>query len=259
MYAVQDWIRGLTGVENIRKIRADIERKGVFSEMSASKGRLPYVARDGKTYQRDYVSDNGLYLIAQYLRSTKSRPMLAEIKRFLAASGVFVDEVRRDPSHALLSGAITPDEAIDAAIQVYRAQGKDDKWIRARIEGKIKRNLFTAALNAAVAEALTPRHYALATDDIYLGLWGRTAAHLKKELDLPPKAKLRDNQPTLALHYQGIAEEVTAHKLGDRSELTWNEARSIVKTVAQFVGEQAQATSRLLHTDLATGRPLLTG
>jgi hypothetical protein len=188
---------------------------------------------------------------------TKVRPVLDEIKRFLAAAGAFVDEVRRTPDAFLLSGAITPDQAIDAAIQAYRAQGKDDNWIRARLEGKIKRSQFTAALAAAVLDMLTPRHYAIATDDVYKGLWGRTAAYLKRELDLPKSASLRDHQPMLALHYQGIAEEVSAHKLGQRQELAWDEAREIVQKVAQFIGRQAQETSEMMDMDLATGKQLL--
>src|SRR5262249_25969029 len=107
------------------------------------------------------------------------------------------------------------------------------------------------------AEELSRRHYAIATDDIYLGLWKRTAAYLKKELNVPKNDSLRDHQPHLALHYQGIAEEVAAQKLGSREELTWNEARIIIKDVAALIGEQAQATSRLLNMDIATGKPLL--
>jgi len=254
-YPIQDWIRGLTATNNPIRIWSDL--KNSTTQLFGSTVELPYKASDGKTYQVEHVNDKGLYVIAQGLRVTKSRPALAAIKRFLAEAGAFVDEVRLDPNSIVSSGAMTPDQAIDAAIQAYRAQGKDDKWIRARIEGKIKRNLFTAALNAAVAEALSPRQYATATDDIYVGLWGRTSAYLKGELKLPKSASLRDHQPTLALDYQRIAEGVAAQKLGDRSELSWEEARSIVKTVANFIGQQARATSELLNTDLATGKPLL--
>lgn len=150
-----------------------------------------------------------------------------------------------------------PDAALDAVIQRYRELGRDDRWIQARLEGKIKCSQFTAALNAAVAEMLTRRHYALATDDIYVGLWKRTAAQLKHELGLPENASLRDHPPRLALHYQGSAEEVSAQKLGDRAELTWDEARCIIKTVAAFIGQQAQATGELLNMDIATGKRLL--
>jgi hypothetical protein len=256
-YAIQDWIRGLTHAENPNRIWSDLKRSVKQIQMYDSIVHLPYISRDGKTYQVEHTNDKGLYMIAQGLRVTKTRLALAAIKKFLAESGAFVDKVRLNPQTFLTSGAMTPDQAIDAAIQMYRAQGKDDKWIQARIEGKIKRNQFTAALNAAVADVLTPRHYATATDDIYLGLWGRTSAYLKGELNLPKNVSLRDHQPRLALHYQGIAEEVCAKKLGERTELDWEEARTIIKIVAAFIGEQAQATSRLLSMDLATGKPLL--
>ncbi|MDX1992161.1 MAG: hypothetical protein SF029_07220 [bacterium] len=259
-YAVHDWLRGLTAENNSTKIShqwTDIRRKTQLFQSADSIHSLPYLASDGKTYQRDYTNDKGLYLIAQHLRSTKARPALAAIKRFLAEAGAFVDEVRRDASTIVLSGAVTPDQALDAAIQAYRAQGKDDRWIQARLEGKIKRNRFTAALTAAVVEMLTPRHYATATDDVYKGLWGRTAAYLKNELELPKHANLRDHQPMLALHYQGIVEEVSAQKLGARAELTWTEARGIVQTVAALIGRQAAETAQFLQMDLATGKPLL--
>jgi hypothetical protein len=251
-YAVQDWIRGLTGDKEVKKILANMRTQKSFSNRP-----LPYVATDGKTYQRDFTNDKGLYLIAQYLRVTKARPVLDEIKRYLAAAGAFADAVRRSADTIVMSGAVTPDQALEAAIVAYRAQGKDDKWIQARMEGKIKRHIFTSALTAAVREMLTPRHYALATDDVYKGLWGRAAAYLRHEMELPKTANLRDHQPALALDYQRIAEGVAAQQLGEREELSWGEAREIVQTVAAFIGRQAQETGQLMRMDLATGRTLL--
>src|SRR5258706_10495012 len=159
--------------------------------MSSSTRRMPYVTTNAKTQQRDYATDKGLYLIAQYLRITDARPVLDEIRRFLAAAGAFVDEVRRDPDK-LLTGMNNPDKLIDAFIEYHRKRGKDDRWIQARIESKIKRNQFTTALNEFVRDVLTPRHYAIATDDVYRGLWGRNAAKLKEELQLSANNNLRD-------------------------------------------------------------------
>lgn len=68
---------------------------------------------------------------------------------------------------------------------------------------------------------------------------------------------LRDHQPTIALYYQGIVEEVCAQKLGEREELWWEEAREIIQTVATIIGRQAKETSELLQKDLVTGKPLL--
>lgn len=257
MYAVQDWIRGLTGTKDVRTIWAETKRRSNSPELFTSIEQLPYAATNGKTYQMDFANDKLLYLIAQHLRVTKARPVLDEIKKFLAEAGAFVDLVRREPETVITSGAIDPEDAIDIAIQAYRAQGKDDRWIHARLEGKVKREKFTAALQLAVAEVLTRYHYASATDEIYKGLWGRTAAMLKNELELLPKQSLRDHQPALALTYQGLAEDVCATKLGQRTELSYVEAEEIVRVVAELIGKQAQDTSRFLNTDLATGKPLL--
>lgn len=256
-YAVQDWMRGLSGEENTRGLWAMFKKTDAGRQMLNSVERLPYKAGDGKTYKRDYATDKGLYLIAQYMRVKHDRPVLDEIRRFLAAAGAFVDGVRRDPDK-LVESINNPDKLLDAFIEYHRKRGKDDRWIQMRIDSKIKRNRFTSALAEFVRDVLTPRHYATATDDVYRGLWGRTAATLKKELSVGNNS-LRDHQPTLALYYQGIAEEVCAQKLGERDELWWEEARDIIRTVAMIIGRQAKETGELLRKDIATGKPLLGG
>jgi len=253
-YAVQDWIRGLTGEEDIRYLLSKFKKSDAGQKMWNSVQRLPYKAQDGKTYQRDYTPDKGLYLIAQYLRVKEDRPMLDAIRRFLAEAGAFVDEVRREPDK-LIDSVNNPDKLIDAFIDYHRKRGKEDRWIQMRIDSKIKRNQFTAALAEFVRDALTPRHYAIATDDVYRGMWGRPAVVLKQELGIA-RGSLRDRQPTLALYYQGIVEEVCAQKIGAREELWWEEAREVIAVVAAIIGRQAKETGDLLGQDLATGKSL---
>jgi len=257
-YAVQDWMRGLTGEADTRYLLGNFKKTDAGRQMSFSIQRLPYKASDGKTYKREYTTDKGLYLIAQYMRVKQDRPMLDEIRRFLASAGAFVDEVRREPDK-IIEGVTNPDKLLDAFIEYHRKRGKDDRWIQMRIDSKIKRNQFTAALTDFVRDVLTPRHYATATDDVYRGLWGRTAAALKSELGVANNLSLRDHQPTLALYYQGIVEEVCAQKLEEREELWWDEARDIIRTIATIIGRQAKETGELLQKDIATGRPLLRG
>lgn len=256
VYAVQDWMRGISGEENVRNLWAKFKITEAGNQLSTSLHRLPYKTKNGKTYKLDYTNDKGLYIIAQYMRVKHDRPVLDAIRQFLAAAGAFVDEVRREPDK-ILETVNNPDKLLDAFIEYYRKRGKDDSWIQARFQSKIRRNQFTAALSEFVQELLTPRHYATATDDVYRGLWGRSAATLKEQLQLSKSANLRDHQPTLALHYQGIVEEVCAQKLGERQELVWNEARDIIQTIAKIIGRQAQETSELLNMDLATGKNLL--
>jgi hypothetical protein len=263
-YAIQDWIRGLLGVDDIRKIWAKFKTQKSWVEMSTISRRLLYKASDGKTYPREFIIDESLYLIAQYLRVTHARPVLQEIRQFLSKAGVFVDEMRRDENLIVISSGMSADQMLDATgraaeatRKAYRKQGKSERWIDMRLQGKMRRDQFVTALGMAIAESLKRHHYATATDDIYKGLWNRTAAYLKRELALPKGASLRDHQPMLALYYQGIAEEASSEKLGERQELLWVEAREIVKTVAALVGRQAQEMSIFLKKDLATGRPLL--
>jgi hypothetical protein len=264
MYAIQDWMRGLLGEEDIRKIWNKFKAQKTWDQMSTTSRRLPYRASDGKTYPREFAPGENLYLIAQYLRVTRARPVLHEIRQFLAKAGVFVDEMRRDENLIVISSGMSADQMLDATARAaevtrkaYRKQGKSERWIDMRLQGKMRRDQFVTALGMAIAETLKRHHYATATDDIYKGLWKRTAAHLKKELALPKGASLRDHQPMLALYYQGIAEEISAEKLGQQEELLWIEAREIIKDVAAFIGNQAQATSQYIQKDLATGRPLL--
>lgn len=256
LYAVQDWMRGLTGENDTRKMWSNFKKQALSKDTSISNRRMSYRTSNGSTQQREYTNDRGLYLIAQYLRVTEARPMLDEIRRFLAAAGAFVDEIRREPDK-LAENMSDPESLLDAFIEYYRKRGKDDHWIQMRIDSKIKRNQFTAALAEFVRDVMTPRHYAIATDDVYRGLWGRTAATLKNDLQISPKASLRDHQPTLGLYYQAIAEEVCARKIGAREELWWHEARDIIQTIAGIIGRQAKETSDLLQMDLATGKPLL--
>ncbi len=255
-FAVQDWIVGLliTQTRDASKVWNDLKRRSSL-QLSDSIRTLPYEATDGKTYSVEYTTDKGLYLIAQHLRATRERPVLREIREFLAKSGAFVDLVRREPDTLL--HAMNPDKLLDAVIEEYKRQGKDDTWINARINGKIKRAMFTTALKTVIVD-VSEKHFGLATNEVYMGLWGRNADQLKLQMNLNKYASLRDNQPTLALSYQGIAEEVSAKRLGVREELTWDEARVIVREVADLVGIQAQATSHYLQIDLATGQPLLT-
>jgi hypothetical protein len=49
-YAIQDWIKGLTGAENPARIWSDAKRTMKQVELFDSIVELPYTARDGKTY-----------------------------------------------------------------------------------------------------------------------------------------------------------------------------------------------------------------
>jgi hypothetical protein len=256
VYAVQDWMRGLSGEEKVSNLWSMFKKTEAGKQTYNSIVTLPYKASDGKSYKRDYVNDKGLYLIAQYMRVKHDRPVLTEIRQFLAAAGAFVDMVRLEPD-AILDTVKDPDKLLEAFVAYHRKRGKDDDWIDTRIQSTISRLHFTRALTEFVLDVLTRKHYATATNDVYEGLWGRSAATLKTQLKLGKNDNLRDNQPSLGLQYQAIVEEVCALKLGETQEIHWEEARDIIQTVAKLIGQQAQQTSDLLKMDIATGKRLL--
>lgn len=256
MYAVQDWMRGLSGEENVRNLWAMFKKTDAGKQMLNSIVQLPYKSKNGKTYRLDYADDKGLYLIAQYMRIKHDRPVLTEIRQFLAAAGAFVDQIRLEPD-LIVESVKDADKLLEAFVEYHRRRGKSNDWIEARLQSTLKRNRFTKALAEFVIEELIRKHYAIATDDVYTGLWGRTASTLKKQLQLGQNDSLRDNQPSLALQYQGIVEEVCTIQLGERQEVTWDEARDIIQTIAKLIGQQAQQTSEILKMDIATGKRLL--
>lgn len=258
VYAVQDWMRGLLGEDKVSNLWAMFKKTEAGKQTYNSIVTLPYKAKDGKSYKRDYVDDKGLYLIAQYMRVKHDRPMLTEIRQFLAAAGAFVDQLRLEPE-AIFENVKDPDKLLDAFVAYHRKRGKDDDWIDTRIKSTLSRLHFTKALKEFVDVILVRKHYATATDDVYIGLWGRSASSLKSELNLGKNDNLRDNQPSLGLTYQAIVEEICAVKLGKREEVTWGEARDIIQSVAKIIGRQAEETSLLMEEDLATGKPLLKG
>lgn len=83
--------------------------------------QLPYLATDGKRYQTDHLTNQGLYQITQ--RMDANTGLRTAVLDYLAQSGVVLDEM-----------SINPEESIDAAIEAYKRMGKSEKWIATRIQ-----------------------------------------------------------------------------------------------------------------------------
>lgn len=64
MYAVQDWMRGITGEEDTRYLLSKFKKTDLGQQLWNSSQQLPYKSSNGKTRKLDYVNDKGLYLIA---------------------------------------------------------------------------------------------------------------------------------------------------------------------------------------------------
>lgn len=254
-YAVRDWVEGLTGSTDPKRAWQSARNAPEMQPILDAIRRVRLPGTAGSLTQ--VIDDKGLYHIAANMRVTKSRGALAEIKEFLAKAGAFTDLMRRDPqARAELAVTAGPEAVFDATVKRYEAMGKDPNWIAARLEGVVTRKQFTSALRAAVLNA-SKSIYGKSTEKIYSGLWQRTTAVLRENLELSEGDNIRDHFGEYALIYTRLAEKVATDKLRDAEIVYEALAMDIVFEAAKLIRQQANATSQSLGIDLVTEKPLL--
>jgi DNA-damage-inducible protein D len=245
-YAVQDWIKGVAQAAEPRKywdrMKRRLKKSGI--DLSSSGRQIPYRLPDGRTYKMDYATATGLYQITQ--RMDANTGLRNKVLQFLAKAGVVVDDMRIDP-----------DKALEAAVEGYRRQGKSEKWIQTRVISKVTRLYFVAAFTQSMKDKPVPKHYAMITDEIYLGLWKRRVSVLKKQMGLKKGDSMRDYQSIFALGYEMLAEGMSSRRLEERQDLVFDEAKKIVRASSDFFGKQADEAGKEMGVDIATDRPLL--
>jgi len=207
--------------------------------------RLKLVAEDGKRRLTDVVTTEEALRLIQSIPSPKAEPL----KLWLAQVGAQRLEETEDPELGLF-------RSLDRTVDEYRRVGKPDSWIALRIEGIVTRKQFVEALKNAVIDAL-PTMYAQSTDKLYKGLWDRTTAQLRHDLEITPKQNPRDHFGKYALIYTRLAEELSAERLNNADSVSLKMAMEIIWEVAKLIHSQAKATSEALGYDLVTEKPLL--
>jgi hypothetical protein len=209
--------------------------------------RLKFVAADGKMRLTDVVNVEQALRLIQSIPSPKVEPM----KLWLSQIGAEQLQEDEDPELALLV-------RLGSTADRYKCEGRSNSWVEARITGIVTRKQFVDALKAAVLNA-EPTMYAQATDRLYKGLWDRTTAQLRGELNITPKHNLRDHFGKYGLIYTRLAEEISGDKLNQTETVLFYQAMEIVWEVAKLISQQARATSEMLGMDLVTEKPLLHG
>jgi hypothetical protein len=243
LYSIQDWIAGVSQTENVRDFWNKLKKRTV--DMASTVQKLPYKSSNGRTYQMDFADDETLYRITQ--RMDTNTGIRNKVLDYLAKAGVKLDEYR-----------INPGQAVDDAIGQYVADGKTDSWAEARVQGIVTRKRFTDALKAAVMDAPV-NLYAVGTEKVYQGLWQRTTAQLRGELNLTPKQNPRDSMSEYALVYTRLAEMLATDKLENAETVAMTVASEIIYSAATMIREQALQTATFLGVDAFTGKKLLKG
>jgi hypothetical protein len=224
-------------------LKARLKKEG--NETLTNCKQLKMKAEDGKMRLTDVMNREQLLRLVQSIPS----PKVEHLKLWLATVGAERLEETEDPELGLF-------RSIDRTIQEYQSAGKPDSWIEARVKGIVTRKQFVEALKNAVINA-SGNIYAQSTEHLYKGLWERTTAQLKNDLDITGKQNPRDHFGEYALIYTRLAEKLATDRLDNAETVSEETAMSIVWQVAQLIHEQAQSTSNMLGLDLVTEKPLL--
>src|SRR5262245_10527984 len=129
-------------------------------------------AEDGKLRLTDVMNREQLLRLIQSIPSPKVEPL----KLWLAKVGAERMEESEDPELGLF-------RSMERTMSDYRSQGKSDSWIHVRVEGIVTRKQFVEALSKAVI-SVPNGFYAQTTDKLYKGLWERTTAQLRRDLEI---------------------------------------------------------------------------
>lgn len=207
--------------------------------------RLKLKTTDGKRYLTDVMNTQQILRLIQSIPSPRAEPM----KLWLAQVGKERLDETIDPELGLF-------RTVDRAIEQYQRVGKTESWIEARVQGIVTRKEFVEALKVAVLNAPTTM-YMQATERLYKGLWDRTTAQLRGDLQIDKKANPRDHFGEYALIYTRLAEKLATEKLDDIEMIPMSIAMEIVWSVAKMIGKQAKEVSKSLGYDLVTEKPLL--
>lgn len=110
---------------------------------------------------------------------------------------------------------IYPEQGVARAIDNWKRQGKNDAWIKTRLETKQIRHQFTSCL--AQHGVSKPFHYAHCTDAINKEVLGGTAKQLKQKMGLTKSQSLRDSLSRVNIAALGLAEALAEEDIEDNS------------------------------------------
>lgn len=99
----------------------------------------------------------------------------------------------------------------ERAIANWKKMGRTDEWIACRMRGIEFRNAFTGTIAGRCPNEKNP--HGVITNALYVGTLGNTAAGLREERNLPPKANMREHLDEHELLMVMLAESATIRKV----------------------------------------------
>ena len=203
-FSIIDVVLALTDSVNPRRYWSDLKvkllKEGYDIQLYEIIVQLKLESSDGKKYMTDCADTEGILRIIQSIPSPKAEPF----KRWLAKVGSERIEEINDPELAMTRMR-----------ELYKKKGYSKSWIEQRERSIVTRNNLTNEWNER--GAITPKDYAILTNEIYTSGFGLTASKYKNIKGIHESRNLRDSMTNieLALTNLGEASSVEIHKKND--------------------------------------------
>ncbi len=194
-FSIVDVIAILTDSDKPRDYWYRIKEREKISgiELSTICRQLKLESTDGKKYETDCASTEGILRIIQSIPSPKAEPF----KRWLAQVGSErLDEIEN------------PEISTKRMREIYKAKGYSDEWIEKRVRGIAVRDELTNEWKKRGVKEQT--EFAILTAEISKATFGMTPTEYKnfKELERPTD-NLRDHMTDLELIFTMLGEAST--------------------------------------------------
>jgi hypothetical protein len=182
------------------------------NETSHNLGQLKLLSQDGKKRLTDVADLEQVFRIIQSIPSPKAEPF----KQWLAEVG-----------SQRIDQMIDPELTFQMAVEDYRRQGYDEKWIENRLKSIRTRNELTNEWKRSGIKE--QKDFAILTNILTKAWSGMTTGEYKQYKGLT-KENLRDNMTTLELALNTLAEAATTEISRHRNPQTMDENKQVAKS-----------------------------
>ena len=222
--SVVDVVEAMTGSQSPKRYWSDLKRKLAvtegFSELYEDIVQLKMPSSDGKYYATDAVSPETMFRIIQSIPSPKAEPF----KRWVAKTG-----------YERIQEFQNPEIAIKRAMLDYKVKGRDDEWIKSRVQTIVSRKELTGEwAKRGVKEG---QEYAVLTNVISEETF---EVGVRKHKDFKGLAKhhsLRDHMTDMELVLTMLGETSTAELARSRNVQGFDENKGAAHAGGKIAGD----------------------
>lgn len=245
-FSIVDIIEVLTGSSNPRDYWKKLKKRE--NQLGTNCPQLKLMAADGKFYKTDCANTEGVFRIIQSVPSPNAEPF----KLWLASLGKqAIDE------------AENPELSYERMVELYRAKGYTDEWIKERMQSITTRKALTEEWkNRGVKEG---HEYSILTATIAKGTFGLTPSEHGKLKGLE-KQNLRDHMTPLELIFTSLGEEITRSETVEADAQGFHENHEIAvkggelagkarKLVEDARGRKVVSTENFLNLNTDSSKP----